>query len=305
MKSLVAFEAVARHLSLTRAGQELFISREAVSRQIRILEDHLGIKLFDRLHRAVCLTKAGKEFIEVVHASLENIAYVSGSIQKNTQPLKITISATVAISSFWLTPRLVRFRMAHPQAEIRVVVSDTPVDLLNEEIDIGFRYGDGNWPGLNAIRLFDIDTFPVCSPDYLKASLPIKTPLDLLNHNLVNLDGELHEHEDWMWWFKGHGVPVPDSFKTMGFDNYANVIQVALDGQGIALGFSGLVAELLATNKLVQPLSSSLTKSRSVYLVMPNGITPSTQAQSFIDWILEEAAVVNNYSNPSRPPILV
>ena len=105
MKSLVAFEAVARHLSLTRAGQELLISREAVSRQIRVLEQYLGVKLFDRLHRAVALTPAGHHFQEVVRDSLENIAHVAATVSKSSGPLKITVSATVAIASFWLTPR--------------------------------------------------------------------------------------------------------------------------------------------------------------------------------------------------------
>ncbi|WP_339669586.1 LysR substrate-binding domain-containing protein [Dasania marina] len=305
LKSLIAFEAVARHLSLTKAGQELFISREAVSRQIRILEEHLGIKLFDRLHRAVGLTKAGKEFLAVIQVSLESIADVSGAIQKKTQPLKITISATVAISSFWLTSRLISYKSDYPQAELRVVVSDKPVDLNESDIDIGFRYGNGHWPGLTAIKLFDITSFPVCSPEYLKKSPPIRSSIDLLDHNLINLDGEIHAHEDWQWWLKGHGVPLPASFKTLGFDNYNNVIQVALDGQGIALGFSGLVSDLLAANKLVQPLDTSLSRSEAVYLVLPNRVEQSEQAKSFIDWVLEESERVNSFSNPTAPPLLV
>lgn len=287
MKSLVAFEAVARHLSLTRAGQELFISREAVSRQIRILEEHLGVKLFDRLHRAIGLTTAGKDFIAVVHSSLKNIALASSNIQKNNQPLKMTISATVAISSFWLTQKLIKYREVHPQMEIRVVVSDTPVE-LTDDVDISFRYGDGNWPGFNAIRLFEIDSFPVCSPGYLKKSPTIRTPQDLLDHNLVNLDGESHASEDWLWWLKGQGVSIPETFKTMGFDNYANVIQMALDGQGIVLGFSRLMDKLLATNKLVRPLDSSLTTSHAVFLVTRNGIAPSVHTESFSQWIQKE-----------------
>lgn len=301
IKSLIAFEAVARHLSITRAGQELFISREAVSRQIRILEEHLGGKLFDRLHRAISLTVAGKEFIAVVQGSLKNIARASDNIQKNNQPFKITICATVAISSFWLTQKLIKYREIHPQMEFRVVVSDTPADMADDDVDISFRYGDGNWPGFNAVRLFEIDSFPVCSPDYLKKSLPIGTPLDLLSHNLVNLDGEFHAHEDWLWWLKGHDVTIPETFKTMGFDNYSNVIQVALDGQGIVLGFSRLTDKLLATNKLVRPLDSSLTTRHAVFLVTRSGIASSVQTDSFGHWIQEEEAALNFSSNLAQP----
>lgn len=305
MKSLVAFEAVARHLSLTRAGQELFISREAVSRQIRILEEHLGVKLFDRLHRAVSLTVAGKEFIAVVQDSLKNIALSSDNIQKNNQPSKITICATVAISSFWLTQKLIKYRETHPQVEFRVVVSDTPADMADDDVDISFRYGDGNWPGFNTVRLFEIDSFPVCSPDYLKKSSPIKTPQDLLNHNLVNLDGEFHAREDWLWWLKGHDVTIPERFKTMGFDNYSNVVQVALDGQGIVLGFSRLTDKLLATNKLVRPFDSSLTTSHAVFLVMRNGIAPSVQTESFSRWVQTEEVAVNTVSNLPQSSLLL
>ena len=126
LKSIVAFEAAARHLSMTAAATELGISREAVSRQIRVLEEHLGVKLFDRLHRALSPTPAGRKFYCVVQESLENIADVAGAVRRPSRALKITVSATIAISSFWLTPRLAQFRAKHPDIEIHVAVSDAP-----------------------------------------------------------------------------------------------------------------------------------------------------------------------------------
>lgn len=305
VKSLVAFEAVARHLSLTKAGQELFISREAVSRQIRILEEHLGLKLFDRLHRSVGLTQAGDEFYLVIQNSLENIAQVSSDVRKQLQPKKITISATVAISSFWLTPLLIKYRQLYPNIEISVMVSDAPVEMVAEGVDLAFRYGHGQWPGLQSTSLFEVSSFPVCSPAYLEKSAPIKTPNDLLSHNLVNLNGELHQHENWLWWLKGHGVVTPENFQTMGFDNYNNVIQVALQGQGIALGFSGLVGELLADKKLVQPLGASLKPNGSVFMSSPSGVSLSQQAQYFSDWLLTQSSNVENLSSIYMPPSLL
>lgn len=289
LKSLVAFEAAARHLSLTRAAKELGISREAVSRQIRVLEEHLGIKLFDRLHRAIALTSSGRKFQSVVQESLENIAYVTGAIRRPSRPFKVTVSATIAIASFWLTPRLARFRLRQPNVEIHVVVSDTPKNLIADGIDVGLRYGDGNWKGLDASRLFGVNCFPVCSPEYLEGAAPLNEPADLLQHNLVNLDGVVHASEDWWWWLKEQGVDVPKSLKTLGFDSYDNVMQVALDGQGVALGFSGYAADLIEQGRLVRPMESELTSGFAVYLVVPSGIKPAPKVQDFIDRILDKA----------------
>ncbi len=290
LKSLVAFEAAARHLSLTRAASELGISREAVSRQIRVLEEHLGIKLFDRLHRAVALTTSGKKFLSVVQESLENIAYVTGAIRRPSQPFKITVTATVALASFWLTPRLAHFRAKYPSVEIHVAVSDTPKNLMADGIDVGLRYGDGNWKDLKSFLLFYGSTFPVCAPKYLENSGPLEKPADLLNHNLINLDGAPHASEDWWWWLKGHDVPVPKSFKTLGIDNYDSVIRAALDGQGVALGFRGLVTKLVNQGKLVRPFDGELSKGLAVYLVTPSTVKAAPRVQEFVDWVLEEAA---------------
>jgi LysR family glycine cleavage system transcriptional activator len=289
LKSLVAFEASARHLSFTRAAKELGISREAVSRQIRVLEEYLGVKLFDRGHRAMTLTLPGRKFEPVVRDSLENIAYVTGAIRQPGQAFTINVTSPIATASFWLTPRLPRFRSIHPNIEIHVAVSDTPKDLVADGLDVGFRYGDGHWKGLEAVRLFDINAYPVCSPEYLDREAPLNEPADLVQHNLVNLDGAVHASEDWSWWLEGQGVEVPNSVKVIGFDSYDNVIQVALDGQGVALGYSGLTTDLIAQGRLVRPMQSELTKGFAIYLVRPASVKPAPQVQAFIDWVLDGA----------------
>ncbi len=289
LNSLVAFEAAARHLSFTRAAEELLISREAVSRQIRILEKHLGVKLFRRLYRALELTHAGVAFGSVVEDSLRRMAHAAGTIRRADRPSRITVGATVAIATFWLTPRLPGFRAIHPDAEIRVVVSDRPLDLIAEGIDLALRYGDGNWPGLRATPLFDVTSFPVCAPDYLAKSGPMRAPADLLRHTLLNLDGATHAPEDWAWWLVESGLHMPASYRTMGFDNYANVIQAALGGQGIALGYSHIVDDLLSEGRLVRPLSIILSKGHAAYLVVPTAAHLAPNVRKFHDWILAEA----------------
>jgi DNA-binding transcriptional LysR family regulator len=305
LRSLVAFEASARHLSLTRAAQELAISREAVSKHIRSLEQHLGVKLFYRVHRAVSLTQPGKQFQLIVQSSLENIASGANAIRSRSRPSGINVSTTIALGSFWLTPRLASFLGKHANVEIHVKISDAPADLIADGIDIALRYGDGKWKGLRKKRLFGVRSFPVCSPEYLKHAGPINKPADLLNHCLVNLDGAAHMSEDWRWWLTGLGVGVPKSLKTLGFDSYANVIQAAVDGQGVALGFSGLASELIASGRLVRPIDAEMTKGLAVYMVTPSRATPSPAVRSFIKWIIAEAAkstrAIATFHAPATP----
>jgi LysR family glycine cleavage system transcriptional activator len=289
VNSLVAFEAAARHLSITRAAQELTVSREAVSRHIRILEEHLGTDLFVRRHRAIELTDAGSALYATVSASLGEIAKTAGGLARAKGSSRVTVTATIAIASFWLTPRLPAFRAANKDLEIRVRISDAPLDMIAEGIDIGLRYGDGRWPGLKAVHLFDTDTFAVCSPDYLATAEPIREPADLVDHPLLNLDGAPHSDEDWVWWLETEGVALPASFRTIGFDSYANIIQAAIDGQGVALGFSRIVDHHIARGDLVRPLDVALSKGHGVYVVTPRGVRPAAAAQRFHDWVMAQA----------------
>ena len=290
LNALVVFEASARHLSFTKAAEELGVSREAVSRQIRNLEDHLGVALFRRRHRALDLTPAGAALHAEAQAGLEAIAQAAGGVQRRRRPARLTVTATIAIATFWLTPRLPRFRAAHPGAEIRVAVSDSPGDLAADGIDVGLRYGDGRWRGLAARHLFDVASFPVCAPAYLAAGPAIAGARDLVGHTLLNLDGAPHLVEDWRWWLAGAGVPPETPLDILGFDSYANVIQAACDGQGVALGFGGIVDGLLDRGALVRPVADSRSRGQAVYLVTPSGREPTPLARAFRDWVLAEAA---------------
>ncbi len=286
LNSLVAFEATARHLSITRASQELAISREAVSRQIRILEDHLGTKLFRRLYRALELTQEGEALAKTARQCLETLAQAAEQLRDGAAAGRLTVTATVAITTYWLTPRLPKFRAAFPEIQLRVNVSDTPLDLGKHGIDVGLRYGYGKWPGTRAIRLFDVESMPVCAPAYLDLNLPIVAPPDLLHHTLLNLDGAPHAEEDWFWLLAEAGVPKPHTPRLLGFDNYANVIQAAIDGQGVAIGFSGILDDLLGNGTLVAPLPRRYSKQGAVYLIRPEK-NPSREAKAFVDWVTD------------------
>jgi len=290
VNSLVAFEASARLLSFTRAGQELHISREAISRQIRILESHLQISLFVRKYRALELTPAGKELKFVVSESLNNIADCTLSLKHKTQPTKINIVATIAITSFWLIPRLSKFCRTFPQVDIDIRASDDPIGRLEAGADIGILYGKGKWSGYESTHLFDVETFPVCSPQYLKTSGPLTDLSDLNNHTLLYLTGTMHSGENWDWWIESLNLEPLSTARKLSFDSYDNVIQAAMDGQGIALGFSNLVGKQMTKGRLVRPFKQSFKKGDGVYLVVPRGRRVQTNARRFLDWIQHEAA---------------
>jgi len=290
LNSLVAFEAVARHLGITRASEELGVSREAVSRQIRNLEEHLGVQLFLRVYRAVELTDAGLALQRAVADGLGVIARAAAEIEQAGRAARVTVGATIAISTYWLTPRLPRFQELHPETEIHVRVSDGTPDMIINGIDVALRYGDGGWPGVESTRLFETETFPVCTPAYLSRHGPIAGAADLARHTLLNLDGPPHSGENWDWMLAGLGVEPDRPPRIVGFDSYASVIQAALDGQGIALGFTRIVDGLLQRGQLIRPIGDALKKGYAVWLVAPAGVRPSGAAAAFRDWILAEAA---------------
>lgn len=288
LNSIVTFEAAARHLSFTRASDELLISREAVSRSVRALEDHLGVRLFVRRHRALELTSAGRAFKAGVGDGLARIAKAVERARPGARRRRVTVWATVALAHFWLTPRLAKFRARHGDVDLHVRASDAFLDMAVENIDVALRYGAGRWPGLRARHLFDTETFPVCAPGYLARTRPIRTPADIPRHTLLNLDGDPHADEDWAWWLAAHGVAPARRPLIIGFDSYADVIQAALAEQGIALGFSHVVDDLIAAGRLVRPLPGSLRKGYGVYAVVPADVAPSAEARGFLDWLVAE-----------------
>ncbi len=290
VNSLVAFEASARLLSFTKAGQELLISREAISRQIRILENYLRIKLFVRLYRALELTPAGVELQSVVAEGLDKIALTATSLQQNHQSVKISVGATIAITTFWLTPKLSHFSQAHGEIDISISASDSPLELMEAGCDVGLFYGKGKWPGYKSTHLFDIDSFPVCSPRYLEQTDPITTPEDLKNHTLLYLNGTMHADENWDWWMESSGLDMPSNIRKLGFDSYANVIQAAMDSQGVALAFTNLIGDQLTKGRLVRPIDTAYSKGKAIYLVVPRGKPMTPNAQKFFNWIKSEAA---------------
>ena len=286
--SLVVFEAAARHLNFTRAAQELNVTQAAVSRQIQILEDHLGTQLFQRQPRALKLTVPGLRLFKSVTMSLEHIANTVMDIRRVGPKADVTIATSVTFASYWLMAHIAKFRAVNPDIELKVVASAPVSDLAAAGIDLAVRYGSGRWPGVEAIHLLDNEVFPVCAPSYLEGRPPLRKPRELLDEVLLHLIEYDRNWVTWEAWLRDFGVPWKPTKKGLEFDNYLVLIQAAIDGQGVALGGQRLAEDFISRGALVRPIDATLRSARGFYLLVPHDVPLSKPAKLFRDWIVAE-----------------
>lgn len=288
LSSLVAFDAAARNLSFKQAAQELNLTQAAISRQIRLLEENLGVRLFLRSHRAVRLTPEGRSFAHVVAGSLAQLANGAEELRTQSHGTTVAVAADLAIASFWLMPRLSRFRALHPDISIRVVASDEMPESLREEVDVTIQLGKQDDSGQDARFLFEAEVFPVCSPDFLARHPGLDSPEDLLATTLLRLEDERWDWMDWQAWFTENHVQLKGSRKDIYINNYPLLIQAALSGQGVALGWNHLIQDLLDSGMLTRPVAASVHTRRGFYLLLPESKSPCPGVDTFCDWVIAE-----------------
>ncbi|MFQ5959105.1 MAG: transcriptional regulator GcvA [Alphaproteobacteria bacterium] len=286
LNALRAFEAAARHLSFSRAADELNVTHAAVSHQIKALEEHLGVKLFRRLTRAVRLTDAGQALLPVLRDAFDAIAVTSDRLRAADATGPLNVGATPAFASRWLVPRLARFYAAHPEIEIRLCPSMELVDFTRDDIDLAVRFGRGGWPGLDAELLMCLDMFPVCSPALRDGPKPLREPADLAHHTLLHED----LREDWQRWLVAAGIDSVDWTRGPTFNETDLLLQAAVEGIGVAVAHSALVANDLARGRLVRPFEETLTTDAGFYVVFPEAAADRPKIKAFRDWLFAEAA---------------
>ncbi len=290
LNGIITFEAAARHLSFTRAAAELCVSQAAVSRQIRRLEEHLGTALFTRGHRSLRLTDGGRRLHQAVTMGLEHIASVASEVSQPRESARIQVATTVALATFWLMPRLNAFRQSHPDVDVRVVASDRREDHFAEEVDVVLACGERHPPGREIYFLFSERIFPVCAPDYLQGRR-LGGPAALPGERLLHLD---HRHWDdigwepidWTVWLGHFGLRYQPAHPILTFNNYPMLVQAALEGEGIALGWQHLVEHLIEAGRLVRPVGGSLDSGRGYYLVVGADAPARPEVGALRDWIL-------------------
>ncbi len=243
--ALLAFEACARLLSFKSASEELNVSPAAVSRQIRNLETYIGQPLFNRLHRGVELSVAGARLFDPVNQGFAGMATAIASLKTVEGDHQVTIGTTMGFAFYWLMPRLARFSEAWPEVTLNQVVTDEPVDFSDGHVHLAVRYGAGQWTGQECRYLFGDRIYPVCSPSFLKASGTPSTVADLADKPLIESHGIPGDHWlDWTTWF--HYVGHRAAGIRTRYLNYLIGVQMALNGQGYALGWHSFVADLVA-----------------------------------------------------------
>jgi LysR family glycine cleavage system transcriptional activator len=290
LNALQVFEAAARHRSFTRAAEELHITQGAVSHRIRALEDSLGRPLFRRLGRSVDLSEAGAAYLPVVQGAFTLLTEGTDRVFAAADSDVLTVTLPPAFAMQWLIPRLGAFQAANPETEVRLSTTLRVLDLSREGVDVGIRYGRGDWPGLRCDRLFAYDLMPVCSPDLRDRSEPLRTPADLARHTLLHC---VTEPDDWRLWLDAAGISGVDPDKGPRFDTTALTLSAAYAGLGIAIAPHAYVDEDIGEGWLVAPFEIAFAFGEAFYLVAPEAADDRPQITAFRDWLLAEAADQN------------
>ena len=283
---LRAFEAAARHLSFTRAGEELHVTQAAVSQQVAKLERHLGFPLFRRVKRRLFLTDAGQDYARRLRVLFQGLARATADLRAREAPAEVTLRAPSSFANKWLVPRLHRFHARFPEIDLRLTAMGREVDFARDDIDLEIRYGDGLWPDLEVSHLLGEEVFPVCSPELLKREPGLEEPAALLKEDLLHVPGY---PEDWAAWFALAGLDYPERNRGVRFDQSIMALQAAAQGAGVALGRTPLVEEDLALKRLVAPFDLHLAAQGAYWIVCPRQPAPSANARALHDWLLEEA----------------
>ncbi len=289
---LRGFEAAARHLSFTRAAAELFVTQSAVSRQIKALEDQIGVPLFRRMNRTLELTEAGQALYRSTGLALK---LVDGAVEKlRARPAArmLTVTATVSFASLWLVPRLAGFRKLHSGIDVRIAADDALLELDRGDIDIAVRFCEPGEAPEGAQPFAREEVFPVCSPKLVAARRhPLRTPRDLRHHVLLHLDDA---RARWPWlawkqWFVAMQVPELEPAGELRFSHYDQMIRAAIDGEGVALGRMPLLQRILRARQLVAPFDSRSASSRQYFVAITAAAAKRPEARQFADWLIEEA----------------
>jgi LysR family transcriptional regulator, glycine cleavage system transcriptional activator len=288
LELLLAFEAAGRHLSFTKAAGELFLTQSAVSRQIQALEESLGSKLFERRTRALLLTESGQRLYQVAQGVLDELQDATLKLRGAAAVRTVTVATTPGFASLWLIPRLNSYLQGHPGVDVRISASYDTVKLERDGVDLAIRYAKAAL--MNGERpLFEEEVIPVCSPALAAdASRPLREPADLRAHVLLHMDDSQASWIEWNLWLHAHGLRDLKPAGALQFSQYDQLVQAAVNGQGVALGRLPLLRRTLRDKQLVTPFRKSVVSSRGYYLMRSARAAGNQDIAGFEAWLLEE-----------------
>ena len=289
---LKGFEAAARLLSFTKAGEELYLSQSAVSRQIQDLEEQLGVRLFERRHRALALTEAGQTLYAAAAQALATMRAVTDRLRAVRGRRTLAVTTTQSFASLWLIPRLAGFTREHPDLDVRISAETRVLDLERDGLDLAIRHGPATMVGPHALRLFGEKVFPVCSPKLLNdPKKPLRVPADLRHHVLLQYDDPEVRHPwmHWKTWLEVERIADLRPAANLVFSGYEQIIPAAVAGHGVALGRSPLVRKLLASGELVAPFKRTADPARGYFAIVSKHSAGRPEVAAFVAWLKEEA----------------
>ncbi|SMF54058.1 transcriptional regulator [Tistlia consotensis] len=287
--ALLAFEAAARHGSFTRAAEELNVSQPAVSAAVRQLEAALGTALFRRGHRSVALTEVGLRFQADVTLGLAHIRASAERIALEHRAPHVTLSVSTAFANYWLLPRLSDFRRRHPEVDLRVQTSDRELELGGGGSVLAVRRGRGGWPGYDDFRLAGECIFPIAGPRFLARAGRPASAAELAGCALIHLDEPFRLRPGWADWFAAQGQPYSDRGEGLRLNDYGLVVQAAIAGEGVALGWRHLVGPLVEQGLVERLLEAALADGTGFYVVWPRAMPLAPQAELVRDWLRAQA----------------
>lgn len=292
LDAIRGFVAVARRMSITLAAQDLCLTQSAVSRQIQSLEQHFGTPLFIRRHRAIALTEAGEQLLQLASPWLERLGQYSESVRKRERMRPVTVTASIGVTSLWILPKLGAFQEAHPNIDIRVSANNRVLDMRQEGIDLAIRYAREQDVPSSAVRLFGEKILPMASKAV--AARARKSSKALLNEVLLELDERARPWLRWADWLAAAGLADAKPKAYLHFNQYDQVIQAATEGHGIALGRVALVLPMLRDGRLVPLVDAEFGCSDYAYWLVDGPASPRPEVQVFRDWIIREVQLAAN-----------
>lgn len=295
LNGLRAFEAAGRHLSFTKAAEELNVTPAAVSQQIKGLEEYVGVPLFKRMTRSLLLTEHGQRVLPLVTEGFDKLGEAHEVLRTHEDDNVLTVTVPPTFGVKWLVSRLDRFRARYPAFDVRIDANDELVDLKRSDIDAGIRYGRGEYPDLSADRLFDEVVVPVCHPRLTKGERALRSPQDLASQQLIHVDWEMRGavSPSWSMWLRAAGVEGVDPNRGPRFNAEAMAIAAALEGQGVALVSLAIAADDIDQGRLVRafPERDHQLSLFGYHFVYPPSHLRRQKVNAFREWVLEEASI--------------
>lgn len=286
LETLLGFARVARCGSFTAAARELSLTQSAVSKQVRALESHLGLALFERHARGIRLTSAGAELLDEVEPLLLGLEQRLEGLRRRHDTTSVSVAATHAVAHYWLFERVLAFNREHPEITIHVQATNAIHEARMGEYDLGILYGDGRWPSLEATPLFAERVAPVC-----RADLPLAEPgsvADLLDYPLIQLDSRAWNCMDWQAWFAHFGIDYRPPTQAPTFNQVSLALSAAQQGMGVCLGWEFMTRELIATGRLRRLGQAVYETGQADYLVHLRHRPLAPAAARFRDWLLAQ-----------------